>query len=127
MNKVDPKWGDIIDTIEFVQVFNIKSGFGPYVNGKPEWNRCWSCIPRLWEQPVRNFINKIIAVYTLESATDTDCDRQYDVIVDQIKDKYGTLRVYFTADQPITDQIYTWIAECEEEIKLIDPFYGVPW
>lgn len=130
MNK-DPKWGDCIDTLEFSKLFNIKSGFGPPIQTdqgeRYSWNRCWSHIPKLWEVPVKNLIDKIAAKYKLERLNDPDT-YDYDVIIDQIKDKYGTLRVYFSASSnEIMDDVDKMIDECEEELRNIDPFYGEPW
>ena len=123
----DPKWGDMIDTDEFVGYFGIKSGFGPYEGDKMLWNRCWSHVPRLWAEPITKLIKKIEAKYTLERVSDKDREG-FDVTIDQVKDTFGTLRVYFEArDDTIRADVYRLIEECIDEIKLIDTHYGEPW
>jgi hypothetical protein len=122
----DPKWADCIDTVEFVSYFGIKSGYGPVVKEKWSWNRCWSHVPRLWAAPVKRLIERIEESYDLERASDPD--GEYDVVIDQVKDKFGTLRVYFTAEnEGIRYEVDQMIEQCIEEITSIDPNYGRPW
>ena len=52
------------------------------------------------------------------------------VVIEQIKLKFGSLRFYHytcgLADAQ-EKEINTWIEECEGELAKLDPFYGIPY
>lgn len=101
---------------------------------------CYSHVPEEWVPAVLELINKICAKYKvvgLDVQIDNvhgDVETEYDVRIDQIKDKFGELRVYYTVAQgtflnttAIRDEIDIWIKECEEKLAETDSFYGEPY
>ena len=57
-----------------------------------------------------------------------------EIRIDQIKDKFGSLQVYYTvlvSDEKICNEIYKFmhnkIRECEKNLTKIDEHYGVPY
>jgi hypothetical protein len=133
-----------IDTHQFGEVFNIKSGFGPPVldkdskevldcdlRPKMKWNRCWSHIPEEWESAIQSLLHNIRSKYRTEGVDDDEDDPEIEVFVDQIKDKFGTLCFYYQTQGSRAEEIRTdiddMVRECIQEIKKADPYYGEPY
>lgn len=128
------------ETREFEKRFNIKTAFGPESvkddNGNMlrKWNRCWSCVPKEWEKGIDWLLGKIREKYRLETLEDDENDPNIQVFVDQIKDKFGSLRFYFNIrggtfeeNEAIYNEISSWVKECEKILAKDDPYYGVPY
>ncbi len=124
---------EFYDNKEFEKRFNIKSGFGPLdENGKMKWNRGWSCLPKEWERGLDWLLNKIRSKYRLETLEDVENSKEVQVVVTQVKDKYGELRFYFRLQnldnfEEVDKEIESWIDECAKILKEDDPHYGIPY
>ena len=125
-----------LDITETGNLLNIKNGFGPVVEDKDgiqhlAWNRCWSEIPEEWGPALVRLVDKIRSKYKVETIDDNEDDPTIQVRIDQVKDKFGSLRFYFTTIgdnwREMDEEIDTWVAECEEELKQDDPYYNVPY
>jgi hypothetical protein len=95
---------------------------------------CYSHVPEEWMPAVLELINKIRAKYKVVGLDVQinnvwgDVETEYSVRIDQIKDKFGSLRFYFTtADSTTYDDINEMVRECEEKLKHADLHYGVPY
>lgn len=124
--------GEGYDMRGFEKEFGIKTAFGPPdENGNPKWSRCWSDVPYTWAPAIHRLLDKIRAKYRVEGLDDVDNDPRIQVVVDQIKVKFGSLRFYFSTLgenwREIEDEIDGWVDECEQELKELDPYYGVPY
>ena len=124
-----------IDGKKFEDIFEIQTWY-------PGCNRqlCYSHVPEEWVPAILELINKIRAKYKvvgLGVQIDSvwgNVETEYDIRIDQIKDKFGCLRFYYTVARgvfldttAIRDQIDIWIKECEVKLKEADPFYGEPY
>lgn len=126
----------------FIEELNIKSGFGPpeldeageikkRENGRPilKWNACWSAIPIEWQGAVEELVDYIKNKYIIETI-DTNFyeDDNIQVKIDQVKDKFGSLRFYYTSSsKEIDGDINAAIARCEKRLAKDDPLYGQPY
>jgi hypothetical protein len=139
--KEDEEPSEFYGTSGFEKEFGIKNAFGPVVvnedgtevkdeHGRPvlKWNRCWSDIPKEWGPAIHELLDKIRAKYRVETLEDKGDEPEIQVWIDQIKDKFGSARIYFTTvDEKIDDDIDKMVEECEERLKKDDPFYGIPY
>lgn len=113
--------------------FGIKSGFGPVGDdGKRKWNRGWSDVPHEWAPAIDDLLSKVRAKYRVEALDDPEECNGVQVVIDQIKVKWGELRFYYHTRGAIDhkaamDEIDGWVDECEKQLKKDDPHYGVPY
>lgn len=124
---------EFYDNKDFEKHFNIKSGFGPLdEHGDMKYNRCWSCLPKEWERGISWLLNKIRSKYRVETVDDPENCDEVQVIVSQVKDKYGELRFYFHVKnvddcEAADKEIEGWVDECEKILREDDPYYGIPY
>jgi hypothetical protein len=101
----------LIQGVEFESLFGFRCG--------------WSAIPEEWAPAVLRLVERIRAKYRVQGL---DGDDDWEVCVTQVKDKFGSLRFYYSAqNREAMDEIDGWIYECEEELMKADPHYGVPY
>ena len=107
--KENEKPCEFYGTKGFQEEFGIKNAFGPVLKDEKgnemldcelrpvlKWNRCWSNIPKEWGPAVHELLDKIRAKYRVEGLEDDPDDPEIQVKIDQVKDKFGSLRFYYT-------------------------------
>ena len=97
--------GEEITPNEFWEKYQIRSG--------PKFNACWSHIPIRWTEDVRNMLSKIRKEFGEQ------------VTFDQIKEKWCSLVIYYSAPDEIKDKVREIIKECKDNLisKGIHPPY----
>ncbi len=111
---------------EFEYIFGVRTWRRP-MQGVYRADCPHSHIPKEWVPAVQRLINKIRETYTMVGL-DGDTEGK-EVLIEQIKDKFGELRIYYIAERGLgaREKIDKWIEECIGELKEADPFYGQPY
>lgn len=111
---------------EFEDTFGIMTWMHPE-KGKERYGICYSRVPEEWVSAILKLVHKIRNTYILQGINQDNDDKDIEVVIDQIKDKFGELRFYYrTKENCKTAQtkIEKWLNECIEELQQTDPFYG---
>ena len=116
---------------EFEDIFGIQTWRHPN-QGVDRHNCCYSHIPEEWSLAVSILVDNVRNKYKLVGLDGNLEDKE--IRIDQIKDKFGSLQVYYTvlvSDEKICNEIYKFmhnkIRECEKNLTKIDEHYGVPY
>ena len=109
---------------EFEDIFGVRTWKYPDQLKEGEDNGfCFSHVPEEWVPAVLELVKRIHTKFTPAQ-----------IRIDQIKDKFGMLRVYYTVARgefldttTVRDLIDVWVKQCEEKLKKADPHYGTPY
>jgi len=96
----------------------------------------WSEIPEEWVPAIKELVQKLRERWIVDGAgmlyfSDKPEEMDVDIEIDQIKDKFGTLRFYYSTKGENADYIYDevdkYVNECEKRLEKDDPHYGKPY
>ena len=93
----------------------------------------WSEIPEEWLPAIKELVQKLREKWTVDGSgilylRDKPEEMDVDIIIDQIKDKFGSLRFYYSVkDDELWDEVGKLVDECEKRLAEDDPYYDIPY
>ncbi len=114
---------------EFEDIFGIQAWRGRG-EGAERRHCCYSRVPEEWVPAVKKLVETIRSMY--DTAGLEGPSEYTQVTINQIKDKFGALRFYYStgdcdrefSPREVIDEL---ISACEDELARVDPHYGIPY